>query len=125
MWKSTSDNRLQSVIGYVQIYNDKYQTSLEAGDVTFYPLYMKLLYISKRVRHTKILSSVTIVGYLPVPFYFSIRETIQCKSRSKVHQGVATLRFLHGCTEICLKSFTKNTKKAYFERHEKSRVTHV
>lgn len=106
-WKNASDNKLQSVVGFVQMYSEKSQISLKAGGLTFYPLHITLLNFSEKMRLLLISPGAPFPGYLSVAFHSNTSGTIESKSRRKGYQRVEALRSLHECIKMCLKPLTE------------------
>ncbi|NJK52916.1 MAG: hypothetical protein HC936_08975 [Leptolyngbyaceae cyanobacterium SU_3_3] len=102
IWNIGSHDKWKSVVGCVQLYSDKSQTSLKAGGLTFYPLHITLMNFSEKIRRLQIMSGATVLGYLPVEFHSSSSDNLQANSKSKGQFRVGALRALHECIELCL-----------------------
>lgn len=56
-------------MGWLQLFSSKSQTSLKAGSVFFYSLFVTLLNYLEKQRRQQILRRRTVLAYLPVSFW--------------------------------------------------------
>lgn len=66
IWKKEEKDKVQSVVGCLQLYSEKSQTSLSAAPYAFHPLHITLLYFSKEMRRKQIVFGSSVVSYLPI-----------------------------------------------------------
>lgn len=87
--KTAEDDSTQFVVGCVQIFSNKSQTSLKAGGLRFNPLYITLLDFTDHMRRLQILSGNIIVVYLSVSFHTDFERKKKFKPLSKCRRRTA------------------------------------
>lgn len=118
VWKTTKEDNVQSVIGCVQVFSDKYQTSLKAGGLAFYPLYVTLINFSGKMGHLQILSKAAVLAYLLVTFESRLTKEKCSRPASRRRERAAALESLHEFIELCLRPIFVH---AYRRLHCKTR----
>lgn len=80
IWKEEKEDNVQSVVGCVQIYSGKWQTSLSASSHSFYPFNKTLLTFTEQMSYNLIVGGPTVVSSLHVS-YTESDETSRHKNK--------------------------------------------
>lgn len=113
-WKCQTSDGVQSSVRCLQLFKDKFQTSLKAGAPSFYPSHVTPLNFSEVQRWIHTISGKTFCAYLPVRFWRFIggisEKNASSTNRNGQSEGFSRadiLQALHESVKISFQNLVK------------------